>query len=314
MVEHATENRSVGSSILSPATISFSLVDAFVVTRISRPARRVSHRGLPMIALIHIKKTAGKTLKHIMRCAYGAAHCDVKRWSDDADVFSAADLQRLMRINPWLASIAGHSVRSTSDIDQGVADLRFYTFLRDPIKRTVSQYQYSVAQGRCREGEFERFITRDTYRNVQTTTIAGIADADAAIAEIEARIAFVGLMERFDESLALMQDALALPLFTPLARRVNAAGDQRIRDALIGDAAAMQAVHDANLEDQKVFDYVLREVYPRQQKAATRVSVGADGTASAGQATRQYNRRFFTNGLYRYTVYKPAVALWRGLG
>ena len=111
-----------------------------------------------------------------------------------------------------------------------------------------------------------------------------------------------------------MQDALALPLFTPLARRVNAAGDQRIRDALLGDAAAMQAVHDANLEDQKVFDYVLREVYPRQQKAATRVSVGADGTASAGQATRQYNRRFFTNGLYRYTVYKPAVALWRGLG
>ncbi|MBH03662.1 MAG: hypothetical protein CMP08_06000 [Xanthomonadales bacterium] len=243
-----------------------------------------------MIALIHIKKTAGKTLKHIMRCAYGAAHCDVKRWSDDAHVFSAADLNRLMRINPWLASIAGHSVRSTSDIDQAVADLRFYTFLRDPIKRTVSQYQYSVAQGRCREGAFDQWIARDTYRNVQTTTIAGVADAHAAIAEIESRIAFVGLMERFDESLALMQDAL------------------------LGDNAAMQAVHDANLEDQKVFDYVVREVYPRQQKAATRVSVGANGTASAGRAPRQYNRRFFTNGLYRYAVYKPAVALWRGIG
>ena len=264
-----------------------------------------------MIALIHIKKTAGKTLKHIMRCAYGAAHCDVKRWRDDADVFSAADLRRLMRINPWLASIAGHSVRSTADLQHAVADLRFYTFLRDPIKRTLSQYQYSVAQGRCREGDFETWIQRPAYRDVQTTTLAGVADADAAIAEIESNIAFVGLMEHFDESLALMQDALELAPFTPLTRAVNAASDHRIRDALKADSAAMAAIHAANTQDQIVFDYVQREVYPRQRRAATRVQVGADGTISAGRAPRQYNARFMTNGLYRYLVYKPAVAVWR---
>ena len=267
-----------------------------------------------MIALIHIKKTAGKTLKHIMRCAYGAAHCDVKRFRDDADVFTAADLRRVMRINPWLASIAGHSVRSTSDLEQAVDDLRFYTFLRDPTKRTLSQYQYSVAQGRCREGDFETWIQRPIYRDVQTVTLAGVADADAAIAEIESRIAFVGLMERFDESLALMQNALELAPFTPLTRRVNAASDQRIRDALTADRAAMAAIHAANTQDQIVFDYVQREVYPRQRRAATRVQVGADGAISAGRAPRQYDARFVTNGLYRYLVYKPAVAVWRRAG
>lgn len=48
-----------------------------------------------MIALIHIKKTAGKTFKHIMRCEFGVAHCDVKRWRPLADVFSAFDPARM---------------------------------------------------------------------------------------------------------------------------------------------------------------------------------------------------------------------------
>ncbi|HET7312996.1 hypothetical protein [Salinisphaera sp.] len=264
-----------------------------------------------MIALIHIKKTAGKTLKHIMRCEFGVAHCDVKRWRGKGDVFDAADLRRLKRINPRLASIAGHSVRSTSDLDAAEPDLRFYTFLRDAEKRCISEYQYSVAQGRWPEGSFDRWVTDARYRNVQTQSLAGCEDADAAIDQIERRIAFVGLMEHFDESLALMQAHLDLPRFTPLLRRVNAARDNRLRDALLADERAMTHVRGANREDARVLDYVRREVYPRQQRQANRVSAGASGAASAGAAGRQFNARFFANGLHRYMVYKPAVAAYR---
>lgn len=267
-----------------------------------------------MIALIHIKKTAGKTVKHIMRCEYGVAHCDVKRWSPGNEVFSAADLKRVMQINPWLASIAGHSIRSHSDLKDAVADLRYYTFLRDPIKRTLSQYQYSVAQGRCREGRFFDWITRDEFRDVQTNVLAGTPDADAAIEALEKDIAFVGLTERFDESLALMQQALELRRFTPLHKRVNAASNQRIRDAIAGDAKAMAAIHEANRQDARVLAYVVDELFPRQQRCASRAQVGPDGRPTTGRAPRQYNARFVTNGLYRYLCYKPAVAAWKAFG
>lgn len=264
-----------------------------------------------MIALIHIKKTAGKTLKHIMRCEFGLAHCDVKHWHSKVDCFDRADLRRLQRVNPWVRSLAGHSIRSFSDLDQASPDLRFYTFLRDPIRRCISEYQYSVAQGRWPEGAFDRWIEDARYRNVQCESLAGCADADAAIDQIERRIDFVGVTERFDESMALMQSYLELPHFRPLQKRVNAARDNRIRDALLADSAAMTKIRDANCEDTRVFDYVLGEVYPRQQQRATRVQVGASGQASAGVAARQYNARFWINGLHRYLVYKPALSAYR---
>lgn len=264
-----------------------------------------------MIALIHIKKTAGKTLKHIMRCEYGSAHCDVKRWRPTDEYFSGADLVRLQRLFPHLKSIAGHSIRSTSDMQAMAPSLRYYTFLRDPIKRCISQYQYSVRQGRCASGSFEQWLQEPRYRNVLTQSLAGCQDSDAAIDQIEQHIAFVGLMERFDESLGLMQPILGLPRFTPLQRRVNAAVDHQIRDAVLADGAAMGAARRANVEDAKVFDYVQREVFPRQQKAAARTQVAVDGRASAGVSPRQFNPRFVANGLYRYLVYKPAVAGYR---
>lgn len=264
-----------------------------------------------MIALIHIKKTAGKTLKHILRCEYGSGHCDVKRWRPTDECFSGDDLVRLQRLFPHLKSIAGHSIRSTSDMQAAVPTLRYYTFLRDPIKRCISQYQYSVHQGRCAPDSFEYWIEEPRYRNVLTQSLAGCQDSDAAIDQIAQHIAFVGLMERFDESLGLMQPILGLPRFTPLQRRVNAASDHTIRDAILADDKAMMAVRRANAEDIRVFDYVQREVFPRQQKAAARSQVAVDGRASAGLSPRQFNAHFLANGLYRYLVYKPAVTGYR---
>ena len=153
-------------------------------------------------------------------------------------------------------------------------ELQMPLFSGGGTRAAVSEAEYNAEQARLDVISARRQLLidiNDAYRNVQTTTIAGVADAHAAIAEIESRIAFVGLMERFDESLALMQDALALPLFTPLARRVNAAGDQRIRDALLGDAAAMQAAVDAYLVELK-------------SRTTTPASASAKGSTSRGCA------------------------------
>lgn len=272
----------------------------------------VLRRAAYMIALIHIKKTAGKSLKHIMRCAFGVRHCDVKRWQARDETFSAADLRRVQRVHPGLKSLAGHSIRSYSDIADRAADLRLYTFVRDPIKRCISEYQYSVAMGRCEPGSFASWIDKPAYRNVQVQSLGGSNDVDAAIRQIDDRIAFVGMMEHFDESLALMQGLMDLPWFTPLHRRVNAASDHAIRDAILADADAMNAVRRANEADVALFEHVARVVFPRQRKRASRTQVSVDGFKAAVAAEpRQFNCQFFANGAYRYLVYKPSVSAYR---
>ncbi len=265
-----------------------------------------------MIALIHIKKTAGKSLKHIMRCAFGVHHCDVKRWRPEDEAFSAEDLRRLQRVHPKLASVAGHSIRSYSDLRDAEPTLRYYSFVRDPIKRCISEYQYSVHMGRCRPGSFHDWIDDPAYRNVQVRSLAGSDDVEAAIGQIDDHISFVGMMEHFDESVALMQTLLGLPRFTPLQRRVNAASDHGIRDAILEDDKAMSAVARANTADVALFEYVSRVVYPRQQRAASRCQVSVAGLRrSMSDQPRQFNARFVTNGIYRYLVYKPVVSTYR---
>ena len=103
-----------------------------------------------------------------------------------------------------------------------------------------------------------------------------------------------------------------MPRLTPLHRRVNAASNHAIRDSILADADAMNAVRRANEADVALFEHVARVIYPRQRKRASRTQVSVDGFKAAIAAEpRQFNRRFFANGAYRYLVYKPSVSAYR---
>jgi hypothetical protein len=262
-----------------------------------------------LLALIHIKKTAGKSLKHIMRCELGVGHCDVKRWYRGDDCYSATDLSRLLRVYPWLESIAGHSIHPYSDLRRGFPNLRYYTFVRDPIKRCASEYQYSVLKGRCPPDSFASWIEKPRFRNVQVKSLAGSEDLTQAIALLDEEVAFVGLVERFAESLALMPTILGCPRLRP-RRRVNAAPDNRIKDRILNDPGATRALEAANALDRELYDYVARKIFARQQRQARAMTMDA---ATPLRPQRQFNRRFITNGAYRMAVYRPVVSVYRTL-
>ncbi len=72
-----------------------------------------------MLVFVHINKTAGSTVRYILRSSYGPRHCDVEPWRArwDEQPFSAADLRRVRRFYPQLASIAGHRITGHVDLD-----------------------------------------------------------------------------------------------------------------------------------------------------------------------------------------------------
>jgi hypothetical protein len=263
-----------------------------------------------LIAFVHIKKTAGKTVKHIMRRELGIRHCDVKRWRQTDHCLDAAGLRRLRRVYPGLISIAGHSIKAYSDLKQAEPKLAYYTFLRDPVRRTVSQYQYRVKMGRSRPGSFEQWIRDPANRDLQVQTLANGRDRDRALEILEHDIAFVGLMEHLDESLALMRPALNLPDIDLSPDRVNAAGDNTLRDKLLGDPHSLELLQKANELDLQLYEYAKNVIYPRQRARFPEAIRDVQTRPGNGHGQRR-SVQYFLNGAYRHLVYKPIVWTYR---
>ena len=154
------------------------------------------------------KKTAGTTINWILKRSFGINHCDVEPWKQGEEYYStsycADDHQRLRRLYPNLASIAGHQVKPHSDLETVCPEIRYFTFLRIPVARMASQYQYLIQ--RMHYGwSFEEFFGQERFHNVQTKHLAGKDDVALAIKIIDEKKIFIGLVEKFDESLVLMK-------------------------------------------------------------------------------------------------------------
>lgn len=279
----------------------------------SRPGVRGAEDELVlMLVFVHINKTAGSTVRHILRSSYGSHHCDVEPWQGTADEtpFSTADLRRLRKIYPTLSSIAGHRVMGYVDLEEDGTDFSYLTFLRDPVKLSASRFQYHVDHRKKKGLVFEEWIQRDWLRDAQTKRIAGTASADDAIRVIERKGMFVGLTERFDESMVLLK-ALRAPDLDIDYRRVNVARRNVLADELLSNRRTQQALVDANQADLALYAYVRDELCPAFQRE---FGPGLDDAIVDYQrSSRQsWNRRkLLASRLKRHGLYRPLLHLYR---
>jgi hypothetical protein len=256
-----------------------------------------------MIAVVHAHKTAGTTLAGVLKRAYGMRHCHVYAESAEAPYFSAEDLRRIRRrFYPRLESILGHDVRVYGDLETAVPDIRWVTFLRDPITRTASHYQYDVQRGGV-EVPFEEWITHAAVPDRQTRIIAGPdGTAEGAIALL-GRFAFVGLTERFDESLVMLQAEVGLPSIRYAPRWV--APSNEIKTALLSDPASVALLESVNREDTVLYRHVVEEVFPKQV-----AEYGGDVEAAVARF-RERNLETTKWHQYFHPRYAAYVVKWR---
>ena len=288
-----------------------------------------------MYAFIHIHKSGGTTIKSILRRSFGLRHFDdgplrERSW------MTAADLRRTRWIYPKLTSIAGHRVRPFTDLHEAAPGLRYFSFLRDPVKLNFSTFRALLADGRGQcgypdsEAELRASFLRlvEEKSNWQTRRLTNTSDSDMAIQILRERVSFVGVTERFDESLVMlrrwMQDADLRIAYRPLnisdkrLERNPWASESperlaRIRDFLDHarhDARLLQAIRAANQHDLRLYDHVLNAIYPAQQ-----TDFGSDLAAELQRfGTRQkispiQSQDAWTGKAYRNLVVKP-LAPW----
>jgi hypothetical protein len=140
--------------------------------------------------------------------------------------------------------------------------------------------------------------------------IAGFADVDEAIRILQAKQIFVGLTERFDESLVLLKGLVA-PGLNLGYRRINAAPNNAIAKGLLSTDRTRQILVDANQADLNLYNYVKSELYPALQ-AQYGPSLQTDVEEYQQTRADHFNRLNLTlSRLKQYMIYKPLLRFYR---
>ena len=252
-----------------------------------QPAAVPGERAEPLLVLLHIPKTAGMTLASILHAHYGEAFIGGvggdRRMPPEKrppNVFS-----RFEYLDEGLREAAGESTRAlAAHITFGLrdrlpADARWFTVLREPVERTLSQYYFYVRPPGKRRGAgagfvppwlpppspeltLEECLSERGYipDNLQTRMLCGLVspydplppDAlEQAKGNLRERFAFVGTTERFEEFLALLNLELGWP--TIAYRRSNANPKRPWKGDLPDDV--LRIVEERNALDRELHAY-----------------------------------------------------------
>lgn len=264
-----------------------------------------------MLVFIHINKTAGSTVRYILRSTFGVNHCEVEPWHAPwiDPPFSSEDLKRLRKLYPHLESIAGHRITGYVDLQENGTEFKYFSFMRDPLKTCASRFQYNIQYRKKKDLVFEEWIQKDWTRNHQTKTFAGVADVNKAIQTIKDKNIFIGLTERFDESMILLK-ALKAKNLNISYQPVNVARKNSIAENLLTNEKTRQMLVEANQADLELYDFVKKELYPGFQRAYG--SKLEFDVANYHNRDKDFDNRNITlSRMKQYLIYKPALYLYR---
>ncbi|HPF69109.1 MAG TPA: hypothetical protein PLQ13_00445 [Candidatus Krumholzibacteria bacterium] len=228
-----------------------------------------------LLAFIHVAKTGGQSVETMLRSSFGPAHAEAVEWAprpgDDpyavdyiVPKYGPDDLRRLKRLVPFLRSVGGHGVALWSGFEQ-VQPVRWFAFLRDPIARGASHFQYHRTTERP-DLAWRAWVDWPVHHNHQLKMFSPTADAQDAIRRIEAQDVFVGLTERFDESLLVFQRLLR-PDLDIAYLRTNTAGARDTARGLLADPASRADLERMYGDERPLYEWVANELYPRYVRA-----------------------------------------------
>lgn len=249
-----------------------------------------------MLAFIHIHKTGGTTLQWILRSTLGPRYCEVKPltipptfaqtpWLAPATV---TDLDYTRALYPQLEGIGGHHIQPHMPLHETYPGLKYFTFMRDPVKMRASMYQHGVntlGEANC---ILEEWRQEEQSQNRQTKMIAGTADVNKAIDIIQQQEIFVGLTERFNESLLLLK-AIVENNLNIAYKRMNVAEGDTAAKRLLASEQGRAMLREGNEADHALFEFVQQEWYPRYQQAYGRTL--AEDVARYQEKLSQFGHR-----------------------
>lgn len=263
-----------------------------------------------IIAFTHIKKAAGTTFTHILRQNFFLRHCDVMPLCKESNgIFQTPDLNILLKINPFLKSIAGHSLLPHGDLLKSAKRIKFITLLRDPVERYISQYLYNVSMNNYGHS-FDDFLNDPDSFNKQTRTISGSDNLFQAKTILKEHYFLVGTVEEFDNFLFILQRKLLPQGFNTYYRKINVARKQSPIRINIQNKfnKYYDKIKDRNSLDIELYRFVKNHLFEEEKIKADVINFqnNLNGTRDISLILKQN-----IDYLFRKIYYKPFLHIIR---
>ncbi|MGD8846725.1 MAG: sulfotransferase family 2 domain-containing protein [Desulfobacteraceae bacterium] len=258
-----------------------------------------------ILAHVHIEKAAGQTFISILERNFKLRHARVKPLrKEHAGIFSSSDLKTVIRINPFLLAMSGHSIKPSNDLGDIAPNIRYITILRDPIDRFLSHYQYWVERLN-KKLDIEEFISIRAMRNFQTQKIAGSEDLERAKRLLRERFFLVGIVEEFEMFLQVLAKKLE-PLHFDVSYSIKNVGSQNTKCSIYEQAKQnIEQIRECNALDTELYSFVKTDLFLKEKELAG-VREGKNGNQCI-----YMKQQIPLWKIYRNFYYEPFIRLLR---
>jgi hypothetical protein len=274
----------------------------------------------PLVVFLHLAKTGGRTFDTVLRGTYGPAYIQAEPLRPPRPagtggrdfiipIYQPEDLRRLRKQCPWLRAVGGHTLTLWSRLHE-VQPVRYVAFMREPLSRGASHYQFHVSTT-AQPLDWPAWCAWPEHHNSQVRFFDRDGDPQAAIAAIERHGVFVGLLERFEESLLLMRQ-LAIPELRCAYVRRNTAERNDLARALLADPERREQLRAMYAAEFPLYDWVRDVLWPRYEAvyAGDLATDAARLRADPGREFRRWHDRA-GRALHRFWVEPCKRAAWR---
>lgn len=262
-----------------------------------------------MICFIHIERAGGTTLHYIFRNNF-LSYITLTPWhywsNEEQNVFSTKEAKWLLKLLPFLKGFGGHTTRAYLGYEKLYnPKIDYITFLREPISRYLSHYNYQKKVMGI-DWKFEEFLNEKRFDNFMTKRIAGVPDVKTAIKYLNDKFSFVGLNEKFDESILIMKTELKMPNFKPFYERKNVSINLHYSESdLFQEKHMKEKIIKRNELDIKLYEHVRAELFPIYiERGGAKLQNELNYFKKANSDFKFSRIRWFICAIYRWMFYR----------
>ena len=250
-----------------------------------------------MLIHIHIPKNAGTTIHKILkqnfgdRCSNYREFYNLKFNSYSKPIGSIKKypeplpesdfVEYINQVKETADVVTGHNIVPCSPEISARLGLEYFTFIRHPVERTISLYNYeremakksaTIQDQKCHLPFAEYIAHKRAVKNGQAYELTGNfnASAEDAIAQLE-RFLMVGVVDKFSQSLIVLREAIKhiRDISIPIdSIHFNETKEKTIiREKLT--VKEIDKILAQNQEDLKIYDYAISRLLKDSEKIYT---------------------------------------------
>jgi hypothetical protein len=186
--------------------------------------------------------------------------------------------------------------------------IKYFTIMRDPIKRASSAFQYSHRYQKKKYGKtltFDEWLEDPYTSNLHCKMISGVSSFEATVDIIEKKNIFIGNTDNYYESLVMLKRAHLKDL-NIIKSSFNVSSNNMLSDKALFDKKLRSQLIETNIEDQRLFDYVIRVLYPKYISDYG-VNLCKEVSELPSKFTCNQKCKGLVNRVYRNSIYKPML-------